>query len=56
VEISGKTCNEFGAVNRTKCVWRPGSVGTRWWSYNTPPDPLAVEGKGWEIRGGKGWE
>jgi len=25
-----------------KCVWRPGCARTRWGSYSTLPDPLAV--------------
>jgi len=29
----------LGAVN---CVWRPGSVRTRWGSYSAPQDPLAI--------------
>jgi len=52
------------AQNTPKCVWRPGSVRTRWGSLSAPPDPLAAkwgptskgrEGReGWEGGGGKG--
>jgi len=44
-----------------KCIWRPGSVRSRWGSYSAPQDSLAVigerrEGHGEEGEGkGGGW-
>ena len=32
----------FGLRIAPKCVWRPSSAKTRWGSYGTPPDPVAV--------------
>jgi len=41
VHVGNRVAN-FGLQIAPKCIWRPGSVRTRWASYSTPREPTAI--------------